>query len=150
MVKRIKNEVYSAFGEYIVNDNPDFLNEEQLEIAKEHRPYLKKLIKKWKREKRIHSIKAFFLKIPEYMLEGVYFIFSIITAPFEFLADKCDDLRVKYGNRMGNRIKLSKNERKINDYSYNTVLPLLMEKEKDDGLYQKQREYVMNKRNNKI
>lgn len=84
------------------------------------------------------------------MLEGVYFIFSIITAPFEFLADKCDDLRVKYGNRMGNRIKLSKNERKINDYSYNTVLPLLMEKEKDDGLYQKQREYVMNKRNNKI
>jgi hypothetical protein len=33
---------------------------------------------------------------------------------------------------------LSKNRRKINDYAYNTVLPLLMEKEKDDGLYQKQ------------
>lgn len=146
MVKRIKNEVYSAFGEYIVNDNSDFLNEEQLEIAKEHRPYLKKLIKKWKRERCIYSIKAFFLKIPEYILEGIYTIFNIIALPFVFLADKCDDLRVKYGNSVGNRIKLSKNRRKINDYAYNTVLPLLMEKEKDDGLYQKQMDYVKNKR----
>ena len=150
MVKRIKNEVYSAFAEYIVNGNPDFLNKEQLEIAKKHKPYLKKLIKKRKREKWIHSIKAFFLKIPEYILESIYFTFSIIITPFEFLADKCDDLRIKYGNSVGNRIRLSKNERKINAYAYNTVLPLLMEKEKNDGLYQKQREYIMDKRDNKI
>ncbi|WRW34687.1 hypothetical protein CF5_0182 [Staphylococcus phage CF5] len=142
MVKRIKNEIYIAFGEYIVNDNPDFLNEEQLEIAKEHKPYLKKLIKRMKREKWIHSIKSFFLKIPEYILESIYFVCNIITIPFLFIADKCDNLRVSYFNKMGNRIRLSKNRRKINDYAYNTVLPLLMDKEKDDGLYQKQMEYV--------
>lgn len=49
MVKRNKQEIYRAFGEYIFNNKEDFLNEEQLEIAKQHEDYLRKLIKKSQR-----------------------------------------------------------------------------------------------------
>lgn len=142
MVKRNKQEIYGALGEYIFNNKDDFLNKEQLEIARQHEDHLRKLIKKSQRERKKHNIYKFILKIPTYILEGIRFILDdIISNSFFYLADKADDLRVAYENKFNSRIRYSKNRRKVNDYAFNKVLPLLVEKEKDDGMYQKQREY---------
>ncbi|WNM51697.1 hypothetical protein CoNPh10_CDS0021 [Staphylococcus phage S-CoN_Ph10] len=60
MVKRNKQEIYGALGEYIFNNKDDFLNEKQLEIAKQHEHHLKKLLKKSKeKEKDIKLITLF-------------------------------------------------------------------------------------------
>lgn len=142
MVKRNKQEIYSALGEYIFNNKEDFLNEEQLEIAKQHEGHLRKLLKKSKRERIRHKIYKFVLGIPVYILEGVRFIYDCIEIFFFTLSDKIDYLRVAYENKFRLRIKYSKNRRKVNDYAFNKVLPLLVEKEKDDGMYQKQRDYA--------
>lgn len=142
MVKRNKQEIYGAFGEYIFKGKEDFLNKEQLKIAKQHEHHLKKLLRKSKRERKRHKINRFILGIPTYILEGIYFVCTIIETPFYFLANKCDDFRVAYENKFRTKFKYSKNRRKVNEYAYNKVLPLLVEKEKDDGMYQKQREYV--------
>ena len=142
MVKRNKQEIYSALGEYIFNNKEDFLNEEQLEITKQHEGHLRKLLKKSKRERKRHKIYKLFLGIPVYILEGVRFIYDCIEIFFFTLSDKVDDLRVAYENKFRSKIKYSKNRRKVNDYAFNKVLPLLVEKEKDDGIYQKQRDYV--------
>lgn len=142
MVKRNKQEIYRAFGEYIFNNKEDFLNEEQLEIAKQHEDYLIKLIKKSQRERKRYKIYKFVLGIPVYILEGVRFIYDCIEIFFFTLSDKVDDLRVAYENKFRSKIKYSKNRRKVNYYAFNKVLPLLVEKEKDDGIYQKQRDYV--------
>lgn len=143
MVKRNKQEIYEALREYTFHNKEDFLNEEQLKIAKQHEGHLRKLIKKSQRERKRHNIYKFILRIPAYILEGICFIFDdIISNSFFYLADKADDLRVAYENKFNLRIKYSKNRRKVNDYAFNKVLPLLVEKEKDDGMYQKQREYV--------
>ena len=142
MVKRNKQEIYGALGEYIFNNKDDFLNEEQLEIARQHENHLRKLLKKSQRERKRHKIYKFILKIPTYILEGIRFILDdIISNSFFYLADKADDLRVAYENKFNSRIRYSKNRRKVNDYAFNKVLPLLVKKEKDDGMYQKQREY---------
>ena len=143
MIKRNKQEIYRALGEYIFNNKEDFLNEEQLEIAKQHERHLKKLLKKSQRERKRHKIYKFILKIPTYILEGIRFILDdIISNSFFYLADKVDDLRVAYENKFQSRIIYSNNRRKVNDYAFNKVLPLLVEKEKDDGMYQKQRDYA--------
>lgn len=142
MVKRNKQEIYGALGEYIFNNKDDFLNEEQLEIAKQHEGHLRKLLKKSKRERERHKVYKFILGTPVYILEGIYFILDDIVAnSFFYLADKADDLRVAYENKFQSRIRYPKNRRKVNDYAFNKVLPLLVKKEKDDGIYQKQRDY---------
>ena len=143
MVKRNKQEIYGALGEYIFNNKEDLLNEEQLKIAKQHEGHLRKLLKKSQRERKRHKIYKFIFKIPTYILEGIRFILDdIISNSFFYLADKVDDLRVAYENKFQSRIRYSKSRRKVNDYAFNKVLPLLVEKEKDDGMYQKQRDYT--------
>lgn len=143
MVKRNKQEIYGALGEYIFNNKDDFLNEEQLGIAKQHEGHLRKLLKKSQRERKRHKFNRFILRIPVYILEGIYFIIDdIIANSFFILADKTDNLRIAYENKFKSRIRYSKSRRKVNDYAFNKVLPLLVEKEKDDGMYQKQRDYT--------
>lgn len=131
MAKRLKNDIYRALGEYIINKDARLLNEEQLKVAKEYEPILTEMYRKVLKEKRKYKLKKIVKQIPEYILSFIYALMYWITIPFDYISNKADDLRVSYGNNRG-RICSSKAREKLNEYAYNKVLPLLEEKETDD------------------
>lgn len=57
MAKRLKNDIYKALGQYIINNDSRLLNEEQLKVAKEYEPILTKMYNKVLKEKRDIELK---------------------------------------------------------------------------------------------
>lgn len=88
MAKRLKNDIYKALGQYIINNDSRLLNEEQLKVAKEYEPILTKMYNKVLKEKKRHRIKNFIKQIPEYILSFIYALMYWITILFITLAIK--------------------------------------------------------------
>ncbi|WRW34681.1 membrane protein [Staphylococcus phage CF5] len=131
MPKRYKLDIYGALGEYVSNNDPSLLNEEQLKIANKHMPKIQKLYKKVLKEKKKRKVITFIKEIPEYVLYFIYIMMYWITIPFDYIGNKADDLRVSYGNKRS-YLSITKKQKELTDYAYNIVLPLLEEKETDD------------------
>lgn len=131
MTKRLKKDIYRALGEYVINENPRLLNEEQLKIVEEHKTVLTKLYKKTQKEKRKRKVKKFVKEIPEYILSFISELMYWIVIPFDYIGNKADDLRVSYGNSHS-YVGFSKAQKELNDYAYNKILPHLEEKETED------------------
>lgn len=143
-MKREKNKIYGALGEYIINGDSTLLNDEQLKIANQHKEELKRKLNKVKKEKQLIKVGEFIRKIPSYIFYGISNTIAIFITPFMWIAHKCDNIAVKYETKIYlNSVKPIERE-KFNKYAYNIVLPLLEEAETDD-MVEKQRKWMTKK-----
>lgn len=146
-MKRKRQLIYDALGEYVFHGNDIFLNSEQIKIVNEHNKKLQKLLKKSMRERRLRKVIIFVRKTPSYLLQGLSNIVSVLITPFEWLATKVDDIAVNYENKINLKVKKLEATDKLNNYAYNIVLPLL-EKVETEGMFEAhQREIKKLKRN---
>lgn len=139
-MKRKRQLIYDALGEYVIHGNDTFLNLEQIKIVNEHNKKLQKLLKKSMRERRLRKVIIFVGKTPSYLLQGLSNIVSALITPFEWIATKVDDIAVDYENKINLRVKKLEATDKLNNYAYDVVLPLLEKVETEDMFEMHQRE----------
>lgn len=104
-MKRKRQLIYDALGEYVIHGNDTFLNLEQIKIVNEHNKKLQKLLKKSMRERRLRKVIIFVGKTPSYLLQGLSNIVSALITPFEWIATKVDDIAVNYENKINLKVK---------------------------------------------
>ncbi|EGQ2747695.1 hypothetical protein IO931_002490 [Staphylococcus pseudintermedius] len=99
------------------------------------------------RERRLRKVIIFVRKTPNYLLQGLSNIVSILITPFEWFATKVDDIAVDYENKINLMVKKLEATDKLNNYAYDVILPLLEKVETEDMFEVHQREIKKLKRN---